>query len=180
MSATCSRARPLLGSAEVVVPLTLRVPQGGSFGFEVAGLTNFGTATVYLRDALTGTQQLQAGSRYLFALATAPAGNGRFSGVVFQAATVTAARAGLTAATVSIYPNPTHGRFTVLLPPLAGQHVVRATLLNVLGQVVLSRTIGLTAAGATADFNTQRLAKGIYLLRLQAENQVLSKSVFVE
>ena len=179
MSATCSRARPLLDPAEVVVPLTLRVPQGGSFGFEVAELTNFGTATVYLRDALTGTQQLQAGSRYLFALATAPAGNRRFS-VVFRAATVTAARAGLTAATVSVYPNPTHGRFTVRLPPLAGQHIVRATLLSVLGQVVLSRAIGLTAAGATTNFNTQPLAKGVYLLRLQAENQVLSKSVFAE
>ena len=162
------------------MPLTLRVPLGGSFGFEVAGLANFGTATVYLRDALTGTQQqLQAGSRYSFALATAPAGNGRFS-VVFRAAAVTAARARLTAATVSVYPNPTHGRFTVLLPPLAGQHVVRATLRNVLGQVVLSRAIDLTAAGATADFATQPLAKGVYLLRLQAENQVLSKSVFVE
>ena len=162
------------------MPLTLRVPLGGSFGFEVAGLANFGTATVYLRDALTGTQQqLQAGSRYSFALATAPAGNVRFS-VVFRAAAVTAARAGLTAATVSVYPNPTHGRFTVRLPPLAGQHVVRATLLNVLGQVVLSRAIGLTAAGATADFNTQPLAKGVYLLRLQAVNKVLSTSVFVK
>ena len=99
--------------------------------------------------------------------------------MVFRAATVTAARAGLTAATVSVYPNPTHGRFTMRLPPLAGQHIVRATLLNVLGQVMLSRAIGLTAAGATADFNTQPLAKSIYLLRLQAENQVLSKSVFI-
>lgn len=44
----------------------------------------------------------------------------------------------------------------------------------------LTGTIGLTAAGATADFSTQPLAKGIYMLRLQAENQVLSKSVVVE
>ena len=171
---------PLPGTAEVVVPLALRVPQGGSFGFEVAGLTNFGTATVYLRDALTGTQQLLLpGTRYSFALATATAGTGRFS-VVFRAANVTATRTGLTAATVSVYPNPAHGHFTVLLPPLAGQHQVQATLLNVLGQVVLTRTIGLTAAGATADFSTQPLAKGVYLLRLQAENQVLSKTVVVE
>jgi len=171
---------PLPGTTDMVVPLTLRVPQGGSFGFEVAGLTNFGTATVYLRDALTGTQQLlQPGTRYAFTLATATAGNGRFS-VVFRAANVTATRAELTAATVSIYPNPTHGHFTVMLPPLAGQQEVQATLLNVLGQVVLTRTIGLTAAGATADFNTQPLAKGVYILRLQAKNQALSKSVVVE
>ncbi|GAA3992190.1 fibronectin type III domain-containing protein [Hymenobacter antarcticus] len=171
---------PLPGTADVVVPLALRVPQGGSFGFDVAGLTNFGTATVYLRDALTGTQQLLLpGTRYSFTLATATAGSGRFS-VVFRAANVTATRAGLTAATVSVYPNPAHGHFTVLLPPLAGQYQVQATLLNVLGQVVLTRIIGLTAAGATADFSTQPLAKGVYMLRLQAENQVLSKSVVVE
>ena len=171
---------PLPGTTDVVVPLTLRVPQGGSFGFEVTGLTNFGTATVYLRDALTGTQQLlQPGTRYSFTLATTTAGNGRFS-LIFRAANVTATRAELTAATVSIYPNPAHGHFTVLLPPLASQHIVQATLLNVLGQVVLTRSINLTAAGATAYFNTQPLAKGIYILRLQAQNQVLSKSVVVE
>ena len=57
---------------------------------------------------------------------------------------------------------------------------MQATLLNVLGQVVLTRAISLNAVGSTADSNTQPLAKGVYVLRLQAQNQVLSKSVVVK
>ncbi|GAB2861469.1 carbohydrate-binding protein [Hymenobacter ruber] len=171
---------PLLGTTEVVVPLHLRVPQAGSFTFEVADLVNFGSNPVYLRDALTGTQQLLAtGTAYTLALATAASGTGRFS-LVLRPATVTAARAELNAATVSLYPNPAHGSFTVLLPPLAGPREVRATLFNALGQAVLTRTIGLNAAGATAEFQTAALAVGVYTLRLQAAGQVLTKRVVLE
>ncbi|MET4075179.1 carbohydrate-binding protein [Hymenobacter sp. UYCo722] len=170
---------PLLSAAEVVVPLHLRVPQAGSFTLEVADLADFGTTTVLLRDALTGTQQLATGGRYAFTLATAASGTGRFS-LVLRPAAVTATRAELSAATVSIYPNPAHGRFTVLLPPLPGQAAVRATLFNALGQAVLSRGIALNAAGAMAEFSTQGLAAGVYTLRLQAESQTLTKRLVVE
>jgi PKD repeat protein len=171
---------PVLGAAEVVVPLHLRVQQAGSFTFEVADLANFGNNPVYLRDALTGTQQqLATGTTYAFTLATAASGIGRFS-LVLRPATVTATRAELNAATVSIYPNPAHGPFTVLLPPLAGQREVRATLFNALGQAVLTRTIELNAAGATAEFPTAALAVGVYTLRLQAEGQTLTKRVVLE
>ncbi|MDO7851762.1 T9SS type A sorting domain-containing protein [Hymenobacter convexus] len=169
-----------LGAVEVVVPLSVRVPHGGTFALEVADMSSFGSVRVYLRDALTGTQQaLTTGSRYPFALDTTTAGNGRFS-LAFRPAAVTATRAELTAAAVSLYPNPAHGSFTVLLPPLVGQSGVRATLLNALGQQVQARNIGLTAAGATAEFNTSNLAAGVYVLRLQADSQVLTKRVVVE
>ena len=168
-----------LGAADVVVPLSMRVPQTGTFTFTVAELSNF-NSPVYLRDALTGTQLLlAAGSSYPFALGALASGNGRFS-LVFRAATVTASRAELTADAVSLYPNPAHAQFTLLLPPLAGQREVRATLLNALGQAVQARTIGLNAAGATAEFHTSGLAAGVYTLRLQADNQVLIKRVVIE
>jgi hypothetical protein len=169
-----------LGATEVVVPLALRVPQAGSFTFEVADLANFGNATVYLRDAATGTQQLlTTGTRYAFMLAAATAGTGRFS-IVLRPANVTATKVELNAASVSIYPNPARGRFTVLLPPLAGQREVRATLFNTLGQAVLSRTIALNAAGATAEFQTANLAAGVYTLCVQAEGQALTKRMVLE
>jgi hypothetical protein len=169
-----------LGTADVEVPLNLRVPQTGAFALVVADLGNFGAARVYLRDALTGTQLLlAAGSRYQFTLSTLASGTGRFS-LVFSPAAVTAAQAELTAATVSLFPNPAHTSFTVLLPPLAGQQAVRATLLNALGQVVQARTIGLNSAGATAEFDTQDLAAGVYTLRLQADSQLLTKRVVIE
>jgi hypothetical protein len=171
---------PLAGSQDVIVPLNLRVPQAGSFTFEAADLANFGSAKVYLRDALSGTQQLlAAGTRYSFSLATASAGSGRFA-LVFRPAAVTASQPTLDASQVSLYPNPAQARFTVLLPPVAGQKEVKATLLNSLGQVVSTRAIALTAAGATSEFDVQGLAPGIYALRLQAGAQLLTQRVVVE
>jgi hypothetical protein len=170
----------LIGARDILVPLSLRAPQAGSFSFEVADLANFGSATVYLRDAATGReQQLSAGTRYAFTLATALAGDTRFA-LVFRPSGVTATHSAFEAGLVSVYPNPAHARFAVLLPPVAGQHVVQATLLNALGQTVQTRAIALTAAGATAEFDTRGLANGVYVLRLQAENQVLTKRVVVE
>lgn len=164
----------------MLVPLAVRAPQAGSYVLEVADLANFAPATVYLRDALAGTQlRLAAGTRYAFALAAGAAGGGRFS-IVLRPAVVTAAQAALSAATVGLYPNPAHGRFTVLLPPLAGQREVRASLLNALGQVVLTRTIALTPAGATAEFAVPALAAGVYTLRLQADTQQLTQRVVLE
>jgi hypothetical protein len=170
----------LAGGRDVVMPLSLRVPQAGSFSFEAANLANFGSATVYLRDAQTGTQQLlTAGARYAFTVASATAGPGRFS-LVFRPANVTATQSALDASLVSVYPNPTHSKFAVLLPPVAGQKVVQATLLNALGQTVQTRTIALTAAGATSEFNVQGLAAGVYALRLQTGTQLITQRVVVE
>ncbi len=171
---------PPLAATETVLPLAVQVPRAGSYALEVADLAGFGGGTVYLRDAQTGTQQpLAAGSRYSFTLAAAAAGSGRFS-LVLRPAAALAAQPSLSAATVGLYPNPAHGSFTVLLPPLAGQRTVRASLLNVLGQVVLTRTIALTPAGATATIGTAALAAGVYTLRLQGDNQQATRRVVVE
>jgi hypothetical protein len=170
----------LAGARETVVPLTLAAPVAGRFSFEVARLANFGSTTVYLRDALTGTEQpLTSGTPYSFTLATALSGQARFA-LVFRPAGALATAPAFEAGQVSVYPNPAHGKFTVLLPPVAGQRVVQAALLNVLGQVVTTRVIALTAAGATAEFDTQALAKGVYVLRLTAGPSTLTQRVTVE
>ncbi|MGI4759153.1 MAG: carbohydrate-binding protein [Janthinobacterium lividum] len=169
-----------LASAEVVVPLAVQAPAGGSYTLRAAELAGFGAATVYLRDAQAGTQQaLAAGSSYAFTLTSAMAGAGRFS-LVLRPAAALAAQASLSAATVSLYPNPAHGRFTVQLPPLAGQREVRASLLNALGQVVLARTIALTPAGATAEISATALAVGVYTLRLQTDTQQFTQRLVLE
>jgi hypothetical protein len=171
---------PLTGTTEVVVPLALATPAAGRFTFEVADLANFSGEAIYLRDTETGTQQeLKAGNQYAFTLATATAATGRFALVLRPAGPLAAAPA-LTATTVSLFPNPAHGSFTVQLPPLAGQSAVQATLLNVLGQAVASRSIALTAAGAKADFDTRSLAPGVYMLRLAAGSQTIVQRVTVQ
>jgi hypothetical protein len=171
---------PLASTGEVIVPLTLAVPAAGSFTFEAANLANFANVAVYLRDTQTGTQQLlTASASYAFTLATPTAGTARFA-LVFRPAGVLATQTALSAAQVRIFPNPSRGNFSVLLPPVAGQRAVQATLLTVLGQSVLSRAIALTAAGATAEFDTHDLAAGVYVLRLTAGDQTLTQRVTVE
>ncbi len=170
---------PLLTTADVVVPLTVRVPQAGQFEFTVIELANMGAGILYLRDALAGTQRaLTAGGQYSVAL-TAGAGVGRFS-LVLRPGTVTATQPELTAAAIGLYPNPAHDHFTLLLPPLAGQRTVQASLVNSLGQVVLSHPIGLTAAGTTVEITTKALAAGVYVLRLQTDTQLLTKRLVLE
>ncbi len=171
---------PLTGTAEVVIPLMLAAPAAGSYAFEVAELANFGGMAIYLRDTETGTQQaLTANGRYAFTLASGAAAAGRFA-LVLRPAGALATTSALSAGTVSLFPNPAHGSFTVQLPPLAGQSAVQATLLNVLGQSVASRRIALTAAGAKADFDTRSLAPGVYVLRLAAAGQTIVQRVTVE
>ena len=161
------------------MPLALATPAPGSFAFEVADLANFAGLAVYLRDTQAGTQQpLLAGTRYAFTQAAGAASTGRFA-LVFRPAGVLATQSALSAAQVSVFPNPAHGSFTLLLPPVAGQRAVQATLLNVLGQPVASRSIALSAAGASAEFDTHGLAAGVYVLHLKAGSSTLAKRIVV-
>jgi Secretion system C-terminal sorting domain len=81
---------------------------------------------------------------------------------------------------VQVYPNPAHGAFTLTVPAVAGANKASVTLLNTLGQVVSTRTIALTAAGATAEFNTTGLATGVYSLTLRVGNETATRRVVVE
>ena len=171
---------PSLTATSAPVPLRLGVPAAGNYTFTLTGLNNFGTTQVWLLDAQTGTQHLlTGGSTYAFSIANPTLPTTRFS-LVFRPSGVTATTATLTAAQVSLYPNPAHSSFSLLLPPVAGQKEVRATLLNALGQTVLTRTIPLNAAGATAEFNTAALAQGVYMLRLEAGTETLIQRLVVE
>ncbi|RZK63121.1 MAG: T9SS type A sorting domain-containing protein, partial [Hymenobacter sp.] len=129
---------------------------------------------------LTG---LTPGTRYTVSVQSSCPGGAvaTTTSAAFTTATVTATLPAPEAAQVSIAPNPAHGSFTLRLPALAGHRAVQASLLNVLGQAVTTRTITLTATGATADFDVQGLAQGLYLLRLTDGNEaLLSRRVTVE
>lgn len=104
-----------------------------------------------------------------------------FSKLTFEEMnTVTATQPALNMTSVGLYPNPAHSSFTLVLPPLSGQHMVQVNLLNTLGQVVQARTIGLTTARGIIEFSTAGLASGVYTLRLQADTQLITKRVVVK
>ncbi|WP_400190935.1 IPT/TIG domain-containing protein [Hymenobacter sp. B81] len=90
-------------------------------------------------------------------------------------ANVTPTLPALAAATVQLYPNPTRGAVTVLLPAGAGQ--VQAELCNALGQPVRRQA---AAMGAPFTVETAGLAPGVYTLRLQAGTTTLAKRLVVQ
>lgn len=155
-----------------VLPLFVGVPAAGSYTLNPARFTGFGTMSVYLRDALTGTRTLLNGSNsYRFTMTTTSAA-GRFSLEFAPAGSALATAGQALAAQVQLYPNPTQGRFHVVLP--AGAKAMSATLTNALGQTVLTRTL----AGNEADFSVA--TPGVYTLRLMVDGNAVTRKVVVQ
>ena len=133
----------------------------------------------YTRDDMTGTN-------YVLLTVTDAVNNKSTATAQITVTNPVAARsalatsAALTAAEVTLYPNPTHAAFTVLVPAVAKVDYVQATLLNTLGQIVRQQTAALPAAGARLVVETADLAAGIYTLRLQMGTTTLAKRVVLQ
>ena len=167
-------------AATTTVALGVALPTAGTFTFEAAQLLNLTTATVYLRDAVTGQViNLRQQPSYSFRASAAGPQAARFS-LSFEPARPTATAAGLFAQAVSLYPNPATDSFTLLVPAVAGATKVTATLLNSLGQAVRTQSAALSAAGVQLPFDTAHLASGFYLVRVQAGNSVATKRVTIQ
>jgi hypothetical protein len=165
--------------AGTVLPLTVGVPAAGTYTFTLAELRHLPAGlTAYLHDAYTGQRlPLAAGSSYAFSVTAAQAAaplTGRFE-LRFNT-TALAARPALTAAQLSVYPNPARGPFTVSLPETAGTTALQAELFNSLGQRVLTQT----AAGHKLILRPEALPAGVYTLRLHAGATVLTKRVVLQ
>ncbi len=167
-----------------VLALSVGVPAAGTYTLTAATLANLPAGlTATLRDAATGQlTPLTAGTSYRFSVTAAEATallTNRFT-LQFSSATALATTASLNAAEVTVYPNPAHGRFTVLVPAVAAASAVQAELLNTLGQVVRRQSAALPAAGATLTVETAGLASGVYTLRLAAGTSTLAKRVVLQ
>jgi len=169
-----------LTSLDVVVPLGLAVPVAGQYTLRADQLLNLGSTTVYLRDAETGAViNLSQQPTYSFSM-PASALSSRFS-VLFRPAALTATHGALEASQVALFPNPARQEVTVLVPALPASQDLRAELVNALSQVVLVRTLPITASGVEARLNLQGLAAGVYSLRLTAGSAApLTKRLVIE
>ena len=171
------RVRPLTGGPDVVaVP---GIPVIGDFFVAARQLTttNFGLAfqaesplrpaTFFIStDGTTFTDLAAVGTNFQTAL-----------GVTLRNPLATRNEA--LAAALGLYPNPAHHSFQLNVP--AGSlNAASATLINSLGQVVLTKQLALPAAGGTADFDVSRLAAGVYSLTIKSGNDLVVKRVVVE
>ena len=166
------------------LPLTVGVPAAGTYTLAAAALNNLpATLDALLTDAATGqTVNLRTQPAYTFSVTSTQATasiTGRFT-LHFAARSVLATSSALTAAQVTLYPNPAHQSFTVLVPAVAGATQLHADLLNALGQVVRRQDAALAAAGARLAVDATGLAAGIYTLRLQVGAATLAKRVVIQ
>ncbi|KAA9325508.1 T9SS type A sorting domain-containing protein [Hymenobacter busanensis] len=170
---------PLL-TTTTVVPLGVVVPQAGLFTFEANRLLNLPGAGVYLHDDVTGLDvDLRQQPTYTFSATAAAVLTTRFS-LRFEPTRPTANQTGLDAASVSVYPNPAHQSFTLLMPAVTGAKHLQATLYNSIGQQVLQQSATLSAAGAQVQINVSHLATGVYTLRILAGDAVVAKRVTID
>ncbi|TGE12811.1 Ig-like domain-containing protein [Hymenobacter elongatus] len=165
--------------ATTLVPLTVGVPVTGTYTLQAASLANFGTAAVYLLDAVTGQQiDLKQQTTYSFSASNAALITGRFS-LSFGALRPLATSSSALAAGVALYPNPASKMAWVELPAALGRKPVTATLLDALGRVV--RTQQLPANGNKAHaLSLAELPVGVYSLRLSTEAGLVTKRLIIE
>ena len=168
-------------AAATAVALRLSVPADGTYTLRAVRVANLPAGLVaYLHDAATG-QQVSLAAQPTLALALAAGLSTRYS-VVFAAANVLSSTPALTAAQVVLYPNPagTAASVTVTLSAAAGTRAARATVLKALGQVVAATALTVQSGQASGRIRTAGLAAGVYVVRLQAGAQVVSKRLVVE
>ncbi|GAB2465307.1 hypothetical protein GCM10011375_34750 [Hymenobacter qilianensis] len=81
-------------------------------------------------------------------------------------------------AQVDVYPNPATGEVSINMPASLLKQSVQATLVNALGQSVLSRTLS-ARDGVTQRLSLTNVAKGIYMLQLSTPEGVVTKRLMV-
>jgi hypothetical protein len=186
--ATTSEALAIDGrpafTAATVLTLTVGVPAAGTYTLAAEALNNLpATLDALLTDATTGqTVNLALQPSYSFSVSSAQAAatiTSRFT-LRFAARGVLATTPALTAAEVTLYPNPAQSAFTVLVPAVASATSLHADLLNALGQVVRRQDAPLSATGARLAVDAAGLAAGIYTLRLQVGAATLAKRVVIQ
>ncbi|WP_400194333.1 FG-GAP-like repeat-containing protein [Hymenobacter sp. B81] len=162
----------------VSLPLQVQVTGTGSYELEATQLLNLTGTSVYLLDAQTGQRvNLRQQPRYAFQVSGTTPLTGRFT-LLFGSVTSTAP--GLSAAAVSIFPNPAHTGFSLQLPPLSGKAQVRVVLCNALGQEVRALDLLASTTGTRAHIDVRALAAGVYVLRVQAGATAVIKRIVVE
>ncbi|MDO7849974.1 glycosyl hydrolase [Hymenobacter convexus] len=166
---------PQPGAQSLVVPLGVAVSQAGTYTLRAEQLLNQ-TGSVALRDALTGTVlPLTAQATYRFSVAAGASATGRFS-LLFGPQQVLSMTNALSQQ-VTLFPNPAHGEVQLSLPAVLQSEVLKADVLNALGQTVLTRTL---PAGALRLLPLGGLAAGVYTVRLATSQGTISKRLLVQ
>ncbi|RYU78761.1 fibronectin type III domain-containing protein [Hymenobacter persicinus] len=105
-------------------------------------------------------------------------GTGAFT---VAASFITAARTELPGGEVSVFPNPSNtGQVTLQLRGATGASAVTAELFNTLGQQVRRQQLPLAGGALDAPLAVQGLSHGVYTLRLQVGDYIITRKLVLE
>ncbi|TPE45314.1 T9SS type A sorting domain-containing protein [Pontibacter mangrovi] len=80
---------------------------------------------------------------------------------------------------ISIYPNPSNGVFTISVSNLEAEQV-ELTILNVIGNEIHRETLRRSEPKLTRTINLDRYAKGLYYVKLEADNYSAVRRVVIK
>lgn len=80
---------------------------------------------------------------------------------------------------VAIYPNPSNGVFTISVSNLEAQQV-ELRILNVIGNEIYRETLTRSEPKLTRTINLDRYAKGLYYVKLEADNYSAVRRVVIK
>jgi len=103
--------------------------------------------------------------------------NACYSDTITQTVDVTTGISNVNSSISAVYPNPNNGLFTILLgDKFVNQNAV-VEIINLEGQCIYSKNISTVN---TTSLNVKDIVKGIYLLRIKSEQQMVSHKLVVE
>ncbi|QIX60222.1 T9SS type A sorting domain-containing protein [Hymenobacter sp. BT18] len=101
-------------------------------------------------------------------------------GLLFTVTTATPNKTQALATQVQLYPNPAQQRVQLQLPTLAAGTRVHVSFYNSVGQQVKQQPVTLTSPGKATTVELAGLPNGLYLVRIQLGDQLVTKSLIVE
>ncbi len=143
----------------------------------VATVTN-GLIDVAGAGTVTITASQVGNYKYLSAPAVARTFTVTSAASARTAATPLATKTAASPADIELFPNPAHSEVSLVLPAALHAVPLRTTVLNVLGQAVLQRTLPGGAGQRTLPL--EGLAKGVYIVRIESAGGSTSKRLLHE
>lgn len=80
---------------------------------------------------------------------------------------------------LQVYPNPTVGNFMAEFT-LEGIQQVRLRVMNSLGQIISERNVGKISGSYRAEFDLGDKPKGVYILQIQTDDQVVNRRITLQ
>jgi large repetitive protein len=169
----------------------------GDLDLATGGTSTYNYVTMWTNDGTgrftyNGANSLRADERGELALVDLDgdgdldllsSGSGNSNGVLValnQPSRTTSSRQAQLEAQTQLYPNPARTQVSLQLPPALNRQPLSVSVLNALGQQVLTRALPATRTAEPVSLPLTGLAQGVYTVRLTTSQGLVTKRLVVE